>query len=39
MRARLKDNWITRKLLGAINSLSALRMMLRADVDWEAIHR
>ena len=28
-----------RKLLGAINSLAALRHMRRADVDWDAMHR
>lgn len=28
-----------RKLLGAVNSLSALRHMRRADVDWEAMHQ
>ena len=39
MQQRLKDNIVTRKLLGALNSLSALRHMQRADVDWEELHR
>jgi len=39
MQQRLKDNVVTRKLLGAVNSLAALRHMRRADVDWDAMHR
>jgi len=39
MQQRLKDNVVTRKLLGAVNGLSALRHMRRADVDWESMHR
>ena len=38
MQQRLKDNVVTRKLLGAVNSLSALRHMRRSDVNWRALH-
>ena len=39
MQQRLKDHVLTRKLLGAINSLAALRNMQLAEVDWDRIHR
>jgi calcium/calmodulin-dependent protein kinase IV len=39
MQQRLKDHVVTRKLLGAINSLAALRNMQLAEVDWDRIHR
>ena len=39
MQQRLKDHVVTRKLVGAINSLAALRNMQLAQVDWDRIHR
>jgi Ca2+-binding EF-hand superfamily protein len=38
MQQRLKDNVMTRKLMGAINSLAALRNMQLVEVDWDRVH-